>query len=270
MNQKAFEIIEDILREELDNQGFGQAIKLDDEAGKAYMYVLEDIGYSILFDDSKKSFVLRSATLNDGKADKWKNLSSWLYDEETATKADLESIGNDFLDIVRGPRRLEVQKKVAKKTKGDDRNIDPLFFFNRMISYIPELREEMNKDRIKYAKIRYATLTKSLLVPACEKIAKENGSELVKMTELFDDMYKDGDVEVRGIVIHGLFNSLSDEAMANISAHFGDELKKVYKCSRPLKNKKVKPEKVKKKNQIIANAVENAKQLEKEKRANQK
>ncbi|MEG1426831.1 MAG: hypothetical protein RSC76_03995, partial [Oscillospiraceae bacterium] len=79
-----------------------------------------------------------------------------------------------------------------------------------------------------------------------------------KLCNLFNDMYKDGDMDVRSLISYGLFNGLSDEAMATVSENFSEELQKLYKCSRKLKNKKIKPEKVKKKNKVIAAALNNA------------
>lgn len=270
MSNRAFEIINNILKEELENQGFGEPVYVKEDDGESYMSSLSDLAYCVKYEKAKKTFVLRSTTIVDGKPSDWKNLSSWLYDEETDTKSDIESIGKDFLDILRGPKRLAVTKKASKKKKGEEKDIDSLFFFNRVVGFIPELKDKMNEDRIVFAKIRYATLTKSFIVPEIEKIVKSNSAELEKLVAMLNEMYKNGDLDVRGLVIHGIYNSLSDEAMEKIKAFFDEDMLKVYKCSRPLSKKNIKPEKFKAPKTTFGDVMENAKQLEKEKKANSK
>ncbi|MFR7485602.1 MAG: hypothetical protein ACLUVP_10100, partial [Acutalibacter sp.] len=103
---KAFELIETGLQEELAKQGFSQAQPLEDEAGKLVMFSAADVAYGLLYDVKHQRFELRSTTLKeDGQPGAWRSLSLWLFDEKEGTKADAESILNDFLEVVRGPKR---------------------------------------------------------------------------------------------------------------------------------------------------------------------
>ncbi len=258
MYSEAFSIIEDILKEELNRQEITDFEQMREESDDVRVYMNDSFAYSVKYESDRKCFELRSTTRVEGKSDEWKSLSRWLFDENSTNK-DAESIGQDFLDIISGPKTAKSVKAITKKKKkGEDGNIDPLFLFNRLANIFPEIKEEMNEDRIKFGKIRFATLTKSVVAPNCEKLASKKGEGFVKMCELFNDMYKNGDIEARGLVIHGVFNSLSDEAMKNIGENFSEELQKAYKCSRKLKDKQLKPEKPKKKNKIVAAALENA------------
>ncbi len=267
---QAFEIIEDIIKEELTKQGFSEPVLLKEEDGDAHMYSLENVAYSVKYDKKRKNFILRSCNLSDGKPGEWKSLSSWLYDEKTSEISDAKSIGNDFLDIIKGPAQITVTKKQSKKNKNEDRTIDPLFFFNRLVSYVPELKTAMNNDRIEFGKIRFAKLTEEKVVPAIENLFKQTSAEGDRFAKLVDEMYKDGELDVRALLVQGIINNLSDTAYENLASSIGEDTLKSIKIGRRLKGKVIKAEKPKKKNKFMANAMENAKQLEKEREANSK
>ena len=259
MDLKAFELIETGLQEELSKQGFSQAQPVEDDAGKLVMFVAADVAYGRLYDVKNQRFELRSTTLTDeGKPGKWRSLSLWLYDEKEGTKADAESILNDFLEVVRGPKRVAV---VQQKRRGKDgeRSVDPLFFVNRLVNIFPELKEELNQEKITYGQVRYVTFVKAHVAPRCEDLALKypDSDPMKKLCSLLDDMYKDGDLDTRSIVTVGLLNSVSDSAFAVFSQRVGEELQKNLKYTRRLKGKKIKPEKKKKKKKVVAKPLDN-------------
>lgn len=265
---QAFLTIQDRLYEELSKQGFSEAKPYDDEKGKAVMFTTDEVAYSICYVKDKKSFVLQSTTIDgEGKPATWRQLSLWLFDETTGTKADAESIANDFVEVVQGPKRIAAVQTAKKKKKGDDeRNIDPLFFFNRLVGVFPEFKDTMNEERIVFGQIRYATVAKNVLAPKVEELAKnEPDSEAFnKFKSLISDMYKDGDSDLRSIVTAGILNNVNDQtAIDRIAEGFGEELAKTYKCSRKLRGKNIKPEKVKKTKKVVAAALENGNRLNK-------
>ena len=96
--------------------------------------------------------------LKDGEPGTWRSLSLWLYDEREGTRADMESILNDFVEVVQGPKRVAV---VQQKRRGKDgeRTVDPLFFMNRLVNIFPELKDELNQEKIAYGQVRYVTLS---------------------------------------------------------------------------------------------------------------
>lgn len=258
MNVNAFEIIQDMLMEELQDQGFKEPEQIDYENGKATMMATDDVAYSLAYDRKRERFELRSCTLNaDGKPDnEWRSLSVWLFDENDGTKSDAESIANDFLEVVRGPKRVAYVQKTKKKAKGEDRAVDPVFFFNRLVTTFPELRDEMNEERIVYGQIRPATFTKEKVVPKVDDLTSKyaDSAPVNKLCTLFSDMYKDGDLDTRSILTITLFNELSETAFKNIekNENTSDELKKDMKYTRKLKGKKIKPEKKKKEKKVQA------------------
>ncbi len=257
----AFNIIKEAIEAELLKQDFSGAKDYQDDNGKAVAFFTEHAAYSLIYDETKSSFVLRSATVTDGEPNEWKNLSQWLFDLSEGTKADAQTIANDFCEVIEGPKRIAaIQNMKKKKKKDEEGNIDPQFLFNRFANVFPELKDKMNEDRITYGQVRFAVLAKSYIAPTCEETALKspNSEEFKKMVNIFNDMYKDGDIQVRAILTHGIFNSINDQAMEKISPLFSEELAKIYKCSRKLKDKKIKPEKVKKQKKVVAAALDNA------------
>ncbi len=257
----AFDIIKDAIETELIKQEFSEAKSLGDEDGKAVAFYTDHIAYSLIYNEAKSSFLLRSASVTDGEAGEWKTLSQWLFDKEEGTKADAQTIANDFSEVIVGPKRIAAIQNVKKRKKDEEGNIDPQFLFNRFANIFPEFKEKMNSDKITYGQIRFTVLTKESLRKLCEDAAAShlaNPETFKKMTNIINDMYKDGDLQVRSILTHGLLNGMSDEAIAILNPVFSEDLAKVYKCSRKLKDKNIKPEKVKKQKKIVADALNNA------------
>lgn len=264
--EKAFEIILAALYEELQKQGFGEAKEYTDEKGRAYMFAAEDVVYGVCYDSKKQLFILQSNTIDaDGKfGHDWKQLSQWLFDKNEGTQADATSIANDFVEVVMGPRRIAAVQTARKRTKKkgeDENNIDPMFFYNRLVGIFPELKDEMNQEKITYGKIRFAFLAKNKIAPRVEALAQTNpdSDTFKKLRTLICEMYKDGDSDLRSLITAGILNNIDDNEVIHLmSEEFGDDLKKVYKCSRKLKGKVIKPEKPKKQKKVVAAALDNA------------
>lgn len=257
MDLKAFELIEAGLQEELAKQGFSEAQPLEDPAGKLVMFTAADVAYGLLYDVKRQRFELRSTTLKDGQPGNWRSLSLWLYDEKEGTRADAESILNDFIEVVQGPKRVAaVQQK--RRGKDGERSVDPLFFLNRLVNIFPELKEELNQEKIMYGQVRYVTFVKAHVAPRCEDLAAKypDSDPMKKLCALLDDMYKSGDLDTRSIVTVSLLNSLSDAAFQTFQERVGEDLQKDLKFTRRLKGKNIKPEKKKKQKKVVAKTLD--------------
>ena len=130
------------------------------------MFATADVAYGLLYDSKQQRFELRSTTLKEGgKPGNWRSLSLWLFDEKEGTRADAESILNDFLEVVRGPKRVAV---VQQKRRGKDgeRSVDPLFFMNRLVNIFPELKDELNQERSSMARCGISPLSRPMCCPA--------------------------------------------------------------------------------------------------------
>lgn len=259
LEQKAFELIQNKLQEALSEQGFSDAVALEAENSKAVLFSTGEVAYGLFYEIKQKRFVLRSAAMKTPKEPgEWRQLSMWLYDEKENTISDAESIANDFLEIVQGSKRREMVKTAKKRRKKDEENnADPQFFLNRLVPVFPELRDEMNEERIVYGQVRAAIFAKEKVAPKCEQLAKDypDSEPLKRLCTILCDMYGAGDMDTRSVIQFGVLNNIADEAaIKNITANFTEDcdLRKVYKHARRLIGKKIKPEKKKKEKKVEA------------------
>lgn len=249
MEQKAFRLIAEQVGEALSGQGFSAAGEQREEEGAAALFTAKETAYSVLFNEKKKRFELRTCDAEDGKPDgKWKSLSVWLFDPESDGASEAESISNDFVETIRGPKRVDAIKAKKKRKKDDENNPDPVFFFNRFAGIFPELRGELNAERAQYGDVRAVRFARGSLVPRVEALcAQDGGQEKAKRCGgLLNDMYVSGDMNVRSIITIVVLNGLSAAALENLEPQFSDELKRAAASARKWKGKTVKPEKRKK------------------------
>lgn len=254
MDFNAFEWIQTGLWQELQQQGFAEAQTLEEDGARSVMFATEEVAYGLRYAPGRKQFELRSATLNaDGTPGDWRSLSTWLFDAQTDGRSDAESILNDFLEVVRGPKRVAVVQQKKKRTnKDDEREVDCLFFFNRLVGPFPDIKYALNDEKIMYGQVRSVTFTKQQVIPKVEQLMSfyPDSDPAKRLVELLDDMYKNGDLDLRSVVTYVLLNGLSDKAFEAVQERAGVDLQKAMKYSRQLKGKKIKPEKKKKEGKV--------------------
>ncbi len=254
MDFNAFAFLRDGLAEELEKQGFGKPEPLEWDDGQAVMFATEEVAYALHYNRKEHRFELCSVTLPaPEKAEDWRRLSVWLFDEASGERSDAESILNDFLEVIRGPKRVAlVQQQKRRRGKDDERNVDPMFFVNRLVNIFPELKSALNEEKIVYGQVRFVTFVKAKVVPLCQDLAVKypDSEPCKKLCALLDDMYKNGGLDLRSLITVSLLNSMSDEAFASLEARVGEELQKDIKYTRRLKDKKIKPEKPKKQKKV--------------------
>ncbi len=254
MAYNAFGLLQEGLSEELLKQGFREPEELEFEDGRAVMFSTDEVAYCLRYDTKKQRFELCSTSLDgEGKPGDWRSLSMWLYDERTGERADAESILGDFLEVVRGPKRVAMVQQKRKRSKEDERVVDPMFFVNRLANLFPDLKQALNEEKIVYGQVRYVTFVKEKAAPLCEDVAVRypDSDACKKLCALLDDMYKNGDMDLRSIVTAGLLNAVGDEAFTALYDRVGDELQKDLKYTRKLRGKKIKPEKPKKRGKKV-------------------
>ena len=255
MDQKAFNLVADKTGEALERQGYRrEGPPRQEEDGLSVVYLGEANAYGVLYRDEKKRFELRSCDMSDGAPDgKWKNLSMWLYDPETDTPAQAQSIADDFTETIEGPQQVAVIRNKKKKKKDDDTN-DPLFFYNRFVNIFPDLKSDIAEEKATYGEIRAVTFGREKLLPRLEALcAAGTDKDLIsRACTLLSDMYVSGDMDVRSVITIVLLNGMSAAAVANLKPEFGEELAKGYRSGAKMRGKKVKPEKQKKREKFMA------------------
>ena len=251
MDQKAFDLIVNRLDTVLKEQGFQKQKGFVDEVeGKSVFFLGEHSAYSVLYNEQEMRFELRSTDMTDEgpDTDKWKSISNWLYNPETDTIKDAESIANDFTETLQGDdRRAALRAARRKPQKDKDNNPGPVFFYKRLVQVFPELKDEVAEELAAYEQFRAVTFAKTYVVPKIEAQAKKkDAADTKKLCSLLDDFYKNGDFDVRSIISMVIFNGISEEGRKNLLEHMSPEFQKYYhKAAVRYINKKVKPEKEK-------------------------
>ena len=127
--------------------------------------------------------------------------SRWLFEPEERPLAEAESIANDFVETIEGPRRVAAVQTAKRKAKGGESNADPLFFYNRLVGIFPDLREEITEERSWYGMVRGVTFAKEHVLPKIESLLSSGRPEQIKrLCDILGDMYAAGDMDVRSII----------------------------------------------------------------------
>ena len=264
MEQKAFNLVVDKVGTVLIEQGFTKADgELKEENGRAVLFTGEDTAYSIFYNSNKKRFELRTCDVDEGEPDgQWKSISIWLFDPETDNLSEAESITNDFVETIQGPKRIAALKTKKKHKKDDENNPDPLFFFNRFVGVFPTLRDELNEEKAKYGDVRAVTFARNNLLPKIEALCTQTtkADQIKRCCDLLNDMYVAGDMDVRSIITIVILNGIENQyAINNMEPLFSDDLKKSYIAGLKLKGKTIKPEKKKKEKKFVADRLSSLK-----------
>lgn len=260
MEQKTFELVAGKVGETLSGQGFRREDGLlQEKDGKAALFLGDGVAYSVLYEEDKKRFALRICDLEDGKPNgNWKSLSMWLYDPETDTPAQAQSIVDDFAETLAGPKQQAAVTQRKKKKKDDENNADPLFFFNRFAGLFPELRDELAQERAEYGNVRAVTFAREHLLPKINALlASPEKDRVARLGGLLNDLYVAGDMDVRSIITIVVLNGVEGEGAEALRPLLSEELAKAHKAGLKLKGKKVKPEKKKKQKRFTADSLLN-------------
>ena len=166
--KKAFDYIVGKVEEELVKQNYTkQKVVAENDNELVSLFTSATLAYSVVYYKDKEQMVLRSCTMTDeGPANEWKKLATWLYDETVGTQKDADSIANDFIEGVSGTLAIKRAKQVKqKKKKDDDGTADPKFLAKRFVTYFTELREEIKNEEDCYFPFRGATFAKEHIAP---------------------------------------------------------------------------------------------------------
>lgn len=206
-----------------------------------------DLTYEISYDKSNKKVVLKALS-NETKEEKI--ISSWLLDNQSATQKDTLLIAEDFIESIAGKTKTIITQTKKKDSSGN--NNSGLFFANRMATFFPELKENIQAEKETYESFREATFAKEFILPLVNNHIKTetNKSKLNKLGKTFSELYKTSGLNIRSIITMAILNGL-DEENAKFSEFLSDELKTAWKHAKKYKGKKIKPEKAKKTSMFV-------------------
>lgn len=253
--KKAFGIITDKLNETLKTQNFKeQKVESSNANELVSLFTSDSVAYSAIYYKDKMLCVLRSCTMTEeGPDNEWKTMATWMFNPETDTEKEADSIGNDFVEAVTSASAVKRVKQTKKKKSGDDGNADPLFLAKRFMVLFPELKEEIKKEQDTKEEFRGVYFTRTFIVPRVNELLKRGvKSEVSKLSQILSTQYANGDMDTRSIITIVILNSIDEQYKEKIEEKMSDELKKAWSFAIKFKGKKVKPEKVKKKSGVLS------------------
>lgn len=248
MINKAFKIVCDKTFEVLEPQQYKRVnVDSNNEDEIVALFTSENVAYSVIYFVEKMHMVLRTCAMTDeGPDNEWKTLATWIFDPDHDTEKEAQSIGNDFADTIGSPVNVK-RTKQTKKKKSEDGSSDPLFLSKRLVKVFPELQEEIRLEEESFEKFRGVTFTKMFVVPKVQDLVKRgHKGDISKLMGILSAQYLKGDRDTRAIITIVILNSIDTQYRDIIEPMMSDELSKAYKNGLKYKNKKVKPEKVKK------------------------
>ncbi len=255
MERNAFELIVGKIAEELEPQGFSMLQSGKVESDKPAIFANDVAAYAVIYDRKQKRFELRQAAVENGEVgEEWKSLSLWIFDPENDTLREAESIANDFLDTLgAATRRRAAAEKKKKREKGEERASDPTFFINRFITMFPDLKYALQAHKGYYGNLLPVNFTEEAVMPEIHALmASGDVQRQEKLFELLSNGYKNGDLDVKSIIVMIILNYLDAAAAARAEELISPELLNAWKYGRRMKGKKVKPEKVQKFQRLLA------------------
>lgn len=254
---KAFKIIDEKMAAVLTKRDFTKVSSTEN----VLLYVNGgEAGYKAFFAPDKNKFELIESCLENDNIISEKVLSTWLFDPQNDTEREAKAIAADFAEALGGEVKKHSKKDSAKKKKKSDEenNANPLFLMNRMASIFPELKEAVQSERNSYDDFRVVTFAREKALPLMKEtlVSGEPKDKFKKLCTVFSNLYASGDLDTRSIITIVFLNSIEDvAAREKISAAVSDELKAAMKEAFKLRGKKIKPEKIKRKNTFISDTL---------------
>ena len=123
--------------------------------------------------------------------------------------------------------------KIVKKTSGkEEENVGVIFFMNRLASIFPNIKEKIMIEKENNQNFRVVKFLNDEILPEIHKLfSNKKDNKIEKFFKLLENMYKNGDLDVRCIISMGILNNIDDEEMKNINKYLSEDFKKVMKAS---------------------------------------
>jgi hypothetical protein len=246
--QKAFSFIVQKIEPVFSSLEFAKINSKKNDNELKEVFINKNIAYEVSYDLSEKKFKLSICNIEDESSNKnWQLISAWLFDPSNDSTKQAQSIVADFIETIGQSKKNQI-KSNKKRKKDEEGNVNPLFFVNRLSNIFPELKEEIRKEIKLYGDLRGATFALQNVVPKITALlsASFEKERIKKLGTLLDNLYKSGDLDVKGIITIIILNSIEKNSENTLREHLSDELKKAWDAAKKLKGKKIKPEKIKK------------------------
>lgn len=256
----AFNSISDKVESALAPQNFTKEKVKGSDGEMVSLFTSDTTAYSVVYFVEKKHMVMRSCAMTEeGPDNEWKTLATWMFDPETDTQKEANSIANDFVDNCTNTAAIKRAKNAKKKKKKgeDEGNADPLFLAKRFVTLFPELKSEIKYEEDSYFPFRGVTFTRASIVPKVQQLLQSgNKQQINKLCGLLSTQYSNGDADTRSIITIVILNSVPEDKQDTVKAELSEDLQKAWKAALKFKGKKVRPEKPKKKKKSMVDRLQ--------------
>lgn len=248
---KFFSIVQQGVYDILATRGF--ELKSAEENGDSAnaVYANADMSYKLEYISEEKKFKLYRGTATDGVPnDDFQSVSVCLFEPSEGNEADeAELIVCDFkesLEIKNPPKRSIQSRAAAQKEKESDET-GAVFFVNRFPSIMPETKDPLIAHKQHYGELLPNNFCDQCVSKAIYKLVDEN-KDKQKMKKVFDflsQMYKDGDLDVKAIIVQTLLAKFEKEIHVQIvESYLSEELLKAWRAGKKYYGKELPPEKM--------------------------
>jgi hypothetical protein len=231
------------------NLNFNEFKKVQNNNELSAVFSNNNTLYEISYDKSEKKFILKFTDATDQNTDQdWHVISKWFFDPSSDGERQLQSIAADFIETMGSCVKLP-DKKPKKTQKEEEKNVNPLFFANRLATIFPKLKDDMKAEKKHHPNLRTVGFFRENVVPKINELLNQSTDQktIKKLATLLETSYKSGDLDVRAVITMIILNSIENQAPQNaLRDKINDDLKKAWDAATKVRNKRVRPEKVKK------------------------
>lgn len=174
------------------------------------VYLNDKKAVKVEYDESRSMVFMYAADIAEGEAVDFREISGWLFDESHGER-DAKVIGDDFDESLReelGIKKtaLGSRKDIAlpsKNVAGETPNVEALA--QRFLAIFPQYKDVYKEHIAQYREFLYEDFfSKTAAVQLKELIADPgpNKKKLIKLFELLNEMYAEGDANVSSTVTY--------------------------------------------------------------------
>lgn len=160
---------------------------------------------SIAYDESTGLLKLRTAELEEGQSVVWRDISSWLFGENSDER-DQKNIANDYVDTLSGLLSVKTASKVSlpsKVAKGSTMTVDA--FTARFLDIHTALKAVYKEEMEKNGEFLYDTFYRTHGIEAINNtLSSNNKKQITKCFAFLSEAFVDGDQNVKAVVVYNL------------------------------------------------------------------
>ena len=248
---KFFSIVQQGVYDILAKRGF--ELKSAETAGDlSYaIYASDSVAYKLEHNAESKKFTLYRGTATEGVAnDDFHSVTVYLFDPaEGEEESEADFVVCDFKDslVEKAPvTKRNIQSRAAAQKEKESDETGAVFFVNRFPTLLPEVKAPLIAHKQHYGELLPNNFCEQCVSKAIYKLVDDN-KDKQKMAKLFDflsQMYNDGDLDVKAIIVQTLLAKFEKEIHVQIvEGYLSDELKKAWIAGKRYYGKELPPEK---------------------------